>query len=491
MKKVILITLVCLLGLGVLIAAVALVLPRMSAAGAGRSTGSGTPVRIDLASTGELVEIVSAPGTVTPQTKVSISARVSARIVDLPLRVGDPVSKGNPTANPPLEPSLLVKLDDTDLRAELRGTEARYLAQAAELETAKARLDAQSNLLTQLRVELENEQKNLARQVKLLESGDVSQQVVDDLRTRVAGLVARLNAEEGNQAADRKRLAVLEAQVQAAQAEVDQRKQLLTYATITSPIDGVVTQRNAEVGELAIVGTMNNPGTQIMEVADLSKMLVKVRVDEADVARVAVGQPAKVRIQAYPDMIFNGVVQTVALSKTRDPVDRSESYETEVLLDTTGQAVLSGLAADADIESRRHNDVIRVPSQAVLGRLTDELPVDMRNSPEVDLTKTITTVVYRMIDNKAVITPVRVGPSDLTHTIILAGLKPDEPVITGPFKILDTLKHDQAVRREEAEAEAEVKNPSDAEQSSDAAADPAKSEAPQDKAPDDASNDKP
>jgi HlyD family secretion protein len=453
LKKVILITLVCLLGLGVLIAAVVLVLPRMSVSGAGRSTGSGTPVRIDLASTGELIEIVSAPGTVTPQTKVSISARVSARIVDLPLRVGDPVTKGNPKANPPVEPSLLVKLDDTDLRAELRGTEARYLAQAAELETAKARLDAQSNLLTQLRVELENEQKNLSRQMKLLETGDVSQQIVDNLRTRVAGLVARLNAEEGNQAADRKRLAVLEAQVQAALAEVDQRKQLLTYATITSPIDGVVTQRNAEVGELAIVGTMNNPGTQIMEVADLSKMLVKVRVDEADVARVAVGQPAKVRIQAYPDMIFNGVVQTVALSKTRDAVDRSESYETEVLLDTTGQAVLSGLAADADIESRRHQNVIRVPSQAVLGRLTDELPADIRNSPEVDLTKTITTVVYRMIDNKAVITPVRVGPSDLTHTIILAGLKTDEPVITGPFKILDSLRHDQAVRREDSDAD--------------------------------------
>lgn len=444
MKTAIIITVVVLVLLG---GAIALIAPRIMSM---KVDAGGVPVRTERVTTGDLTEIVSAPGKVRPETKVSISARVSARIVELPYREGDKVTKGDPSANPPIPPSILVKLDDTDLRATLRAAEANYAAREAELETAKARIDAQLASMAQTRVMIENEQRNLSRQEALLASEDVAQSVVDDARARVNQLIAQLQGEEGNINADRKQLAVSEAMMLASAADVDQVKEQLSYTTIVSPIDGVVTTRDAEVGELAIVGTMNNPGTQIMEVADLSKMLVDTEVDEADVASVEKGQKCKIRIQAFKDVVFDGYVENVALAKTIDEVSRGESYITKVVINTAGHHVVSGLNADVDILTREHHDVIRVPNQAVLGRNVDDLPSDIRSKPEVDLNKSIAIVVFRKVDGKAIVTPVKIGASNLTHTIVLSGLNVGDEIITGPYKVLDTLRHDQAVSQEES-----------------------------------------
>ena len=110
-----------------------------------------------------------------------------------------------------------------------------------------------------------------------------------------------------------------------------------------------------------------------------------------------------------------------------------------------GRRIPSGLAADADIETKKHHG-IKVPSQAVLGRPIESLTSEQRAKPEVDQSKSIATVVYRLIDGKAAATPVKIGPSDETHTLILSGLKEGDPVISGPFKVLETLAQDQAVK---------------------------------------------
>jgi HlyD family secretion protein len=107
------------------------------------------------------------------------------------------------------------------------------------------------------------------------------------------------------------------------------------------------------------------------------------------------------------------------------------------------------LTADVDIETRKHPGVITVPSQAVLAREVDSLPLDIREkSDELDKGKKFATVVYRFIDGKAVATPVKAGQSDLTHTIVSAGLKEGDKVVVGPYKILDNLKHDQKLKDE-------------------------------------------
>jgi HlyD family secretion protein len=120
----------------------------------------------------------------------------------------------------------------------------------------------------------------------------------------------------------------------------------------------------------------------------------------------------------------------------------------KILLDLKGRRIRSGLSADVDIETKRHDKVIEVSSQAVVGRPVDQLPEEMRKRPEVEKGKQFTTVVYRLVNGKAVVTPVKVGPSDDTHTIIESGVKEGDAIIAGPYKVLESIQNDQAVKPE-------------------------------------------
>jgi len=407
-----------------------------------------TKVRLESPTRGELVEVVSAPGEIEPRTKVSISARLSARIVELPYEEGDRVTKGDPKSNPPTPLSVLVRLDATDLEASLRSAEARRAAQAAAIEVAKADVASQQARVEGITASLAEAQRDLKRQEALLASGDVSRSVYDQAKCRVDELSAQLSSAEHTLKSQRLNLPVMEYQLAAADAEIAQARDKLSYTTITSPIDGVVTRLNAEVGELVVTGTMNNPGTVIMEVADLSKMVVVARVDESDIGSVEPGQRAVVRIRAYPEEEFEGVVHSIGLIGGGTGT-ASREFEVEILLKAGGRRIYSRLSADVDIETRRHGDVLKVPSQAVLGRRVDDLPTKIREGdPNLDAKKTFATVVYRCKDGKAVVTPVTIGPSDATHTVILAGLDQADRVVVGPYKVLENLKHDQRIQDE-------------------------------------------
>lgn len=411
--------------------------------------GEGEIVRLDKVTRGQLVETVSAPGQVQAKTKVSISARVSARIVELPFKSGDRVTKGDPDANPPVPPSVLVRLDSKDLEAQLRAAEARHAAQKSQIDVTAARAESQKAMVDARKAELDDAERDLARQEKLFESKDVAQSIVEAAQARFDQLNGQYLAALQNLQEARYTLDVQKHQLDVAEAEIARARDSLSYTTITSPIDGVVTKVNSEVGELVVIGTMNNPGTVILEVADLSKMIVNARVDEATVAEVKLGQPAKVRSQAYRDKVFNGNVTAVALALTEEQRENLKYYKTEITLENDpSQQVLSGLTADVDIETKKHEDVLTVPSQAVLGRTVDELPLAVRDLPEVDKTRTLATVVYRFVDGKALVTPVKIGASDVTHTIVEGGVKEGDVIIAGPYKVLEALKHEQKVRDE-------------------------------------------
>jgi HlyD family secretion protein len=400
-----------------------------------------TQVRIEPAARMDVVETVTAPGTIEPRTKVSISAKVAARIVDLPHKEGETVYKGSATT----KPSVLVRLDDKDLQAALRSAKARYAAQQAEIAVAKARLLAEEASILAAKVTLADAKRDLMRQQGLLATHDVSQSVVDAAQAKYDGQDAQVKSLENTLAADQTNLDVLRHNLDAADAEIAKAEEDVANTVIESPIDGTVIKVNSEVGEMVVIGITNTPGTTIMEVADLNEILFKARVDDTSIALLKRGQRAHVHVPAYPDRVFEGVVTNVALANTDDKDTLTKYFKSDVLLKTDGERIPSGLTADAEIETKRHDDVIAVPSQAVLGRPADELPEAVRSSPDVDKAKTIASVVYRMIDGKAVVTPVTVGASNATHTIITSGLKEGEKVIVGPFKTLDSLKDGQKV----------------------------------------------
>jgi len=158
-------------------------------------------------------------------------------------------------------------------------------------------------------------------------------------------------------------------------------------------------------------------------------------------------------------------VRAIALSNKMGN-QGSKYYETEISLEEPDEQIFTGMTADADIEVADHNDVLILPSQAVLGRKVDELPVDIRDQlSEEEKAKTYATVVFRYNDGKAVIALVKIGPSNMTHTVIETGLKEGQKVVVGPYKELEKLKHDQKIQDER---EVEAKKKKDAKTKTDA-----------------------
>ncbi len=384
----------------------------------------GTAVRMEAVEEGVITETVSAPGIIEPIRKVDVSAEVSARIVELPRREGDRVRTGD----------LLMRLDDRDLKAALQSAEARRDGERYRLEAERSRIVGSQN-------NLENQRAIAQRQESLFRAGDVSRQAYEDAVTRARDLESQFLAQKNT-------IVQLEKSLAAAEAQIEQQREALRRTVVVAAIDGVVTQLNAEVGELVVVGTMNMPGTKIMTIADLSKMKLSAKVSETDIPRVAKGQPAEVRINGYKNRVFKGTVDEVALSRTVEK-DGTGFFKTAILLDLDGEQIFSGLGGNVDISIARHSG-LNVPSQAVVERRVEGLPESQRSSPLIPAGKKLASVVFRVVDGKAVATVVGTGASNLTNTVIADGVKAGEMVVTGPYKALERLKDGEAVVKEES-----------------------------------------
>jgi HlyD family secretion protein len=404
--------------------------------------GKALPVRIATTTKRELVETVSAPGELDPEIKVDVSAEVSARILELPFREGATVRQGE----------VIVKLDDRDLKASLD-------AQVAQRDGERFRLRSEQERLASPTSQLANARAALERQESLFKTGDVSRADLDNAIARVRDLEAQIaSAKEG--------LSVIESSLAAAEANIERARELLKKTTITAPIDGQITELNAEQGELVVVGTMNNAGTKILTIADLGSVRLKSKVAESDVARVKAGQPATVRVNAYRNREFKGTVERVALARGTEQSFGSSAggtgggqggwFKCEVKLDLTeGETLLSGLAANVDIVVATTQGLL-IPSQSLLEKKLDDLPKDVAESPLVDKVRKKAIVVFRMVDGKAVLTPIKTGASNLTDTMVVEGLSEGDVVVTGPYRVLERLKQGDAIREETAEDAAQA-----------------------------------
>jgi HlyD family secretion protein len=391
------------------------------------SGGSGELVRFEAVTRRTLIERVAAPGEIEPNVKVDVSAEVSARILELPFREGENVRQGD----------MIIRLDAADFQARLESSEARRDAERFRLQSEQSRIAGPISSLS-------NAQERLRRQEQLFETGDISRQNLDDARNKVAELSAQVEAGKLS-------ISVLESSLAAAEADIDQARDRVAKTVMKSPINGVITILNAEVGELVVVGTMNNAGTVIMTIADLSRMRLDAKVAESDIAKVANTQPAEIRINAYPDEVFEGIVERIALQRSIDR-DGSGFFKAEVQLTLDGRRIYSGLAANVDIEIARHEGLV-VPSQAVVDMKVDDLSAAAASSPLVDRSRRTVTVVFVIKDGKAVCTPVRIGPSSLSETIIAEGIDPEDHVIVGPYKAIEKLEDGDSVRTEESDSE--------------------------------------
>ena len=373
---------------------------------------------------------VRAPGKIEPKTQVKVSADIPGKVIIMNIKEGDAVRRGE----------LLLGIDDTQYRS------AQQQASAA-LASARARVrEAESALRVS--------DANFGRQKALYEQKLLSQAEWD----------AASNSHEGARVA----VATTQEDVARAQAAKNAAQDNLSKCRFFAPFDGVVSALNVEKGEIVITGTMNNPGTQILVVSDLSRMLVRAEVDETDVVDMKIGQKAKISVDAFPDTTFEGTVTEIGNTAKRSSISSVEgqtNFEVKVVFDQQVDAVRPGMTADVDIATGTHEKTLAVPIQAVIIRTQSQLDRAARKPGQAKPKKRPTalaadedtagrrdpeiTGVLVVADGVTNFVPVRTGLASETMIEVFGDLKEKATVVSGPYKALRELKPGAKVKKEQ------------------------------------------
>ncbi len=400
------------------------------------SAAGGKQVVVEVAGRDSLTRYVSAPGSIAPLAFANISSRVSAKIEEMPFDEGDWVSEGD----------VLVRLESRELEASLAAARARYLADEANAKSAEAQLVSEEARVVGAKASYDNAVAEFERQQELFSSGDVSQSDLDRAQTEMDRLNASYEAQVAGLETLRANVEAAKARAQASLADMDRAQRNLEYATITAPFDGIITQRNLNVGEVAL-GTISNQGATIMVLEDQSEMIIEARLAELDAPKVDEGQRVSCFVSGFPDQDFTGIVRRVGGRAQRWAADNTLYFEAEVVVDTSGAPIKSGTTANVDIEIETIGDVLVVPSQAVQDKRVDSLPQNIREeSTIVDREKTFVRAVFLMKNGRAVLTPVDTISSNLVATAIGAGIEEGDEIVVGPFAVLQQLNHNDGIR---------------------------------------------
>lgn len=394
------------------------------------SNPKGETVYVEPVKRRDIKSVVSAPGQVDPKVKVNISANVIGKIERLYFNEGDTVRRGQP----------LVEIE-----------KAAFTAQRDRLrsEVANRRIDVQ-----RAEIQLANAQRNLQRAQAMQQQGVQTQQFYDQARFEYE--TARAN------------LAASQEGVRQAQAGLVQASEDLARTTILSPLSGKVVQLNAREGEVVVTGTMNNPGSIIATIADLSEVLIEAEVNETEVVRIRTGQQAKVKIDAVPDREYVGRVVEIGSSATpRAGVAGVRYFKVKVALDQPDERLRPGMTSQVEIITDVAGSALTVPVQSVVERAADEVSRKSRRSGQQDLgdaDQPKKKYVMVVKDDKIDLVEVTTGISDTTHVVIVNGLKGDESVVTGPFRTLRKLREGDRVEQEKEREKASTAKDEDEEE---------------------------
>ena len=368
----------------------------------------GEKVFVEPAATRTIEAVVSAPGQIDPKVKVNISAHIVGKIERLYFVEGESVKRGQRLVD--LEKHIYVAQRDR-LRAELASRRVEVQRSQAALATSQAAYS---------RAQTMNRQGIQA--VELFDQARLS------LDNASAGLAA---AQQG----------VAQAAAGLRQAEED-----LSRTTIVSPIDGKIVSLNAQEGEVVITGTMNNPGSVIAVVADLSSILVEAEVGETEVVAVRVGQLARIRIDAVANKEYRGRVVEIGSSATVRPQGAGSGiryFKVKVAIEDADDRLRPGMTAQVSIVTNTAAGAVTVPIQSVVDRVPPVKNAKKNDEPPADAPKK--KYVFVSKGGKAVMAEVTTGISDATHVAVTSGLKAGDSVITGPFRTLKRLKDDAAI----------------------------------------------
>jgi HlyD family secretion protein len=395
----------------------------------------GLTVTTETIKTRDLEAIVSASGKIQAKRTINVSSDTVGRVVNLAVNEGDRITKGQ----------FLLQIDPKTLRSRVDNGEA-------SLKAAEVTLDQMQQSVETGRVQLELMRQNLKRQQDLwsqqLTTRETLDKALNDVKSSESGL------------SEREKLANAQAsRIAQERANLDSAQYDLSKVRIVSPIDGIVTARTIQEGEMVMIGTMNNAGTVLMTLADMSIIQAEIEVDETNVPSVQLGQKAKITIDAIPDKSFRGHVAEIGNSPIAAAAGatgtQATNFKVKVMLDEPVPEVRPGFTCTADITTAVRNDVVSVPIPAVAvreliydasGQVIKEPKTDKKRRV-VDPAPTTTSSsdlkpgetrkeaegVFVVRDNHADFTPIKMGIAGDKYFEVLNNLKSGDQVITGPY----------------------------------------------------------
>lgn len=405
----------------------------------------GVKVTAEKAEKRTITEIVSASGKIFPEIEVKVSPDISGEITELNVQEGDTVKKGQ----------LLGRIY-ADIYSIQRDQAASGVAQSeAQIASSQAQVANSQASLGALKAALDQAQKNFDMQKKLYDEKVISRSEFNvaesNLKSSQANYNAALQGIKGSEASVKS----AQASATSARSNLERANKDLSRTAIIAPMDGVVSLLNVKKGE-RVVGSNMMAGTEILRVADMSGIEVRVDVGENDVPKIKVGDKAIVTVDAYSDRKFDGIVTQVASSNTGAATQSSlTSTSTDVtqykvyvrILAESYKDLLSkgsfpfrpGMNASADIQTETHKDVISVPINAVTTREKTKTE-EGNDEPEI-----VVFIIEK--DNKVKKVPVKTSIQDINYIEITDGLKGGEMVVTGPYDVVSkTLKDGTEVK---------------------------------------------
>jgi HlyD family secretion protein len=397
---------------------------------------NGTLVTVETIQKRDLEAIVSASGKIEPKKTVNISAQTMGRVTRLGVQEGDRVKAGQ----------FLLQIDPVNAEAAVRRDVAAVAGAQTSLEQARVSLQsAQANL--------DVARQNLKRQQDLWAAGLTTRETLERSQAEVEVRESDLKARE-------QEIKTRETQLRQQEAGLAASRHTLAQVRFEAPFDGIVTRRNVEEGENVVIGTMNNAGTVLLTVADMSTIEAEVEVDETDIPYVQMGQPAKIEIDAIQGKTFTGKVTEIGNSPIQATGTGQQRTATnfKVTITIEGQIpeVRPGFTCTAEITTATRKNVIAVPIQSMTVReLTFENgeivheprpprprfrfgpPPAAAPAPPPELKpgqkREEVEGVFVMKDGKAAFTVVNTGIAGERYLEVLSGLKDGDQVITGPF----------------------------------------------------------
>src|SRR5262245_40009174 len=430
-----------LIGLGLIVVVGALVAANLLYK---REPGIG--VNVESLRTRDLESFVSATGKIQPKRQVSISANTMGRVTRVAVEEGDRVKTGQ----------FLLEIDPRSLESQLHRGEASVAAAESSLQRTRSSVDQATG-------NWDLAKQNLERQQQLWKEGLTTRQRLERAQNE-------LFQRESDYKDNLKESQTGEQRIKQEQATLDSTRHDLTQVNISSPMDGIVTRRNIEVGETAVVGTMNNAGSQLLTIADMSQLEAEVEVDETDIPTVALGQQARVTIDAVPNRTFRGHITEIgnspiqASNNTSSTGRQSTNFKVVVTLDEPVPDVRPGFTCSAEIVTATRKNVVSVPIQALTVRemlfdaqgnmVRDTTTRRRRNlEPTVDASepppgheRKETEGVFLINEGHAVFTPVKVGIAGERYFEVVSGIKAGDRVITGPFASVRGLADGEQVK---------------------------------------------